>query len=157
MHKGGSRMFSFLRRHLSYANVVATMALVFAMGGSAVAASHYLINSTNQVNPKVLAKLKGKTGARGPQGATGSPGPVQIDPGAVSIPIGPQGKEGPPGKEGQPGSPSAVVARVRSAKSVQTLTGTKVEDSMTGGSWSQGANEADQFIGTVTATTPSKA
>jgi hypothetical protein len=32
-------MPSFLRRHLSYANVTATMALVLAMGGSALAAS----------------------------------------------------------------------------------------------------------------------
>jgi hypothetical protein len=31
-----------MRRHLSYANVVATLALVFAMTGGAFAASHYL-------------------------------------------------------------------------------------------------------------------
>jgi len=29
-----------IRRHLSYANVVATMALVFAMSGGALAATH---------------------------------------------------------------------------------------------------------------------
>jgi hypothetical protein len=29
-----------IQRHLSYANVVATLALVFAMGGSAMAAKH---------------------------------------------------------------------------------------------------------------------
>jgi hypothetical protein len=71
-----------IRRHLSYANVVATMALVFAMSGGALAASHYLINSTRQINPKVLKKLKkpGKTGRtgfqgpRGPRGATGRAG-----------------------------------------------------------------------------------
>jgi hypothetical protein len=40
-------MFSPIRRHLSYANVVATMALVFAMSGSALAAKHYLITSTS--------------------------------------------------------------------------------------------------------------
>ena len=33
-----------IRRHLSYANVTATMALVFAMSGSALAAKRYLIN-----------------------------------------------------------------------------------------------------------------
>jgi hypothetical protein len=75
-----SRMNS-IRRHLSYANIVATLALVFAMSGSALAAKHYLINSTKQINPKVLKKLKGnvgKTGAKGlagTPGATGSPGP----------------------------------------------------------------------------------
>ena len=34
-----------IRKHLTYANVMATVAVVFAMGGSAVAANHYLISS----------------------------------------------------------------------------------------------------------------
>jgi hypothetical protein len=63
-------------------NVVATLALVFAMSGGALAASHYLINSTKQINPKVLKKLKGN---RGPSGAPGVRGPV-----------GPQGPAGAP-------------------------------------------------------------
>jgi hypothetical protein len=69
-----------LRRHLSYANVTATLALVFAMSGGALAAKHYLINSTKQINPKVLKQLKGNTGKAGPAGpqgvggASGSPG-----------------------------------------------------------------------------------
>ena len=76
-------MFSSIRRHLSYANVVATMALVFAMGGSAIAAKHYLINSTKQIKPSVLKQLKGSTGAKGATGAAGL-----------------QGKEGPQGPAG---------------------------------------------------------
>jgi hypothetical protein len=71
-----------MRRHLNYANVIATLALFFAMSGGALAAKHYLINSTKQINPKVIKKLKGNTGPRGATGATG--------------PIGPQGKEGAP-------------------------------------------------------------
>jgi hypothetical protein len=73
-------MWSTIRRHLSYANVAATLALVFSMSAGAVAATHYLINSTGQINPKVLKKLKGKSGAKGatgrqgPEGKTGSPG-----------------------------------------------------------------------------------
>jgi hypothetical protein len=69
-----------MRRHLSYANVIATLALVFAMSGGALAAKRYLINSTTQINPKVLRKLQrrtgdtGPTGARGPTGAVGTPG-----------------------------------------------------------------------------------
>jgi hypothetical protein len=66
-----------LRRHINYANVVATVALLFALGGSAVAAQHYLINSTRQINPKVLKKLRGragKTGVTGPQGRPGTNG-----------------------------------------------------------------------------------
>jgi hypothetical protein len=74
-------MFRSIRRHVSYANVVATMALVFAMGGSAIAARHYLITNTTQIKPSVLKSLKGRAG---PKGATGLQGV--------------QGKEGAPGK-----------------------------------------------------------
>lgn len=82
-----------IRKHLSYANVVATLALVFAMSGSAIAAKHYLINSTKQINPKVIKKLKGNTGKPGLNGAAGPHGQV-----------GAQGKEGPLGKEGPRGN-----------------------------------------------------
>jgi hypothetical protein len=84
------------RRHLNYANVIATLALVFAMSGGALAAKHYLINSTKQINPKVLKKLKGntgKTGATGPAGAAGA-----------------AGKDGSAGKEGAKGAPGSAVA-----------------------------------------------
>jgi hypothetical protein len=77
-----------MRRHLNYANVIATLALFFAMSGGALAAKHYLINSTKQINPKVIKKLKGNTG---PKGATGASGPT----GATGA-TGPQGKEGAP-------------------------------------------------------------
>jgi len=75
-----------MRRRLSYANVAATLALVFSMSGGALAASRYLITSTKQISPKVLKKLKGNTGKTGAAGKEGAPG-----------------KEGPAGKEGQPG------------------------------------------------------
>ena len=65
-------MASNMRRHLSYSNIAATLALVFSMSAGAVAATHYVINSTKQIRPRVLRKLHGKTGARG---ATGAPGP----------------------------------------------------------------------------------
>ena len=63
-----------MRRRLSYANVTATLALVFAMSGGAMAANHYLITSTKQINPKVLKKLTGKTGKTGANGANGANG-----------------------------------------------------------------------------------
>jgi len=75
-----------MRRRLSYANVTATLALFFAISGGAMAANHYLITSTKQINPKVLKKLTGKIGATGATGATGA-----------------AGKEGAPGKEGSTG------------------------------------------------------
>ncbi len=89
-----------MRGRLTYANVAATLALVFAMSGGAVAASHYLINSTKQINPKVVKKLRGAPGAQGAAGARGATGSA-----------GAPGKEGLPGKEGQPGaSASASIA-----------------------------------------------
>jgi hypothetical protein len=85
-----------MRRRLSYANVTATLALVFAMSGGALAANHYLINSTKQINPKVLTKLKGNTGKTGATGAAGATGAT----GAA----GPQGLKGEAGSKGETGS-----------------------------------------------------
>ena len=85
-------MGSSKRKHLSYANVVATLALLFAMSGGALAVKHYVINSTKQINPKVLRALKGKNGANG------APGPV----GAIG-PQGPRGLQGPAGERGPSG------------------------------------------------------
>jgi hypothetical protein len=98
-----------VRRHLTYANVVATLALFFAITGGALAAKHYLINSTKQINPKVLKALRGKSGPRGPQGKDGAPGRD-----------GASGKDGTPGKEGKPGEPGPLINTLPSGK---TLTG----------------------------------
>jgi hypothetical protein len=112
-----SRLRSLSRR-LNYANVAATLALFFAMTGGALAAKHYLINSTKQINPKVLKKLKGRTGRTG---ATGKEGPA-----GKEGPFGPPGKEGPAGKrgaagkEGTEGEPGPLVTTLPSGK---TLTG----------------------------------
>lgn len=82
------------RRFLSYANVTATLALVLSMSGGALAADHYLINSTSQINPKVIKALKSDAGAKGAPGAPGAAGKE-----------GATGKEGAAGKEGTPGTP----------------------------------------------------
>jgi hypothetical protein len=63
-----------MRRRLNYANVTATLALFFAMTGGAFAAKHYVLNSTKQINPKLLSVLKGKPGPTGPAGANGPQG-----------------------------------------------------------------------------------
>jgi hypothetical protein len=58
--------------------VVACLALFFAVGGTAIAARHYLINSTGQIKPTVLKALRGNAGPRGlpgQSGPQGSPGP----------------------------------------------------------------------------------
>ena len=102
-------MFS-IRRHMSYANVIATLALLFAMSGGALAASHYLITSTKQIKPSVLASLKGKNGANGAQGAQGAQGPAGLagSPGAAggkgdTGTAGTNGTNGEPGKNGKNG------------------------------------------------------
>src|SRR5258708_35900172 len=83
-----------MRKRITYANVAATLALVLAMSGGALAANHYLIHSTKQISPKVLKALKGNVGPKGAAGTTGASGTP--------------GKEGPAGKEGKQGGPGPV-------------------------------------------------
>lgn len=112
-----------MRKHLSYANVVATLALLFAMSGGALAAGHYLINSTKQINPKVVKKLRGNTGKRGPAGPLGVAG--------SRGPTGPEGQSGPPGPMGQdrayavitPGKPATIHAGSRGVISAESFSG----------------------------------
>jgi collagen triple helix repeat protein len=87
-------------RRPSGSMVIAIMALVLAMGGSAVAAS--VITSkqikdgtiqTKDLSKKALKALKGKIGATG---ATGAPGPAG--------PQGPQGAQGVQGLKGDTGA-----------------------------------------------------
>jgi hypothetical protein len=101
-----------MRRHLSYANVAATLALVFAMSGGALAAKHYLIESTSQISPKVLKKLKGRAGASGRTGASGPAGPA----GAAGAP----GKDGAAGKDGARGPSDAFAASGNGAAFTET-------------------------------------
>jgi hypothetical protein len=75
-----------VRRHLTYANVVATLALVLAMSGAAAAARPYFITSTSQIAPDVLSELRGNTGATGATGpAGGGPEVNETTPGVISL------------------------------------------------------------------------
>src|SRR6201990_3000787 len=89
----------FLRRHLTYANVAASLALFLALGGAAYAATQLPKNSvgTNQIRKEAVtaAKIAKKTrkqlqGSRGPAG-----------------PQGPQGKTGKQGAKGATGARGA--------------------------------------------------
>jgi hypothetical protein len=91
-------MSRFLQGKITYANVVATLALVLAMSGGALAASHYLINSTKQINPKVLKKLRGARGKSGPAGPRGI---------SIQGPTGERGLKGEKGALGGRGSDGA--------------------------------------------------
>ena len=114
---------NFVRRHLTYANVAATVALVFSMSGGALAAKHYLINSVKQIDPKVLNALRGhngNSGSTGPAGPPGLAGPqgtagtqgARGDTGA-SGPAGPSGATGATGPTGEKGSNGATNAVIR--------------------------------------------
>jgi Collagen triple helix repeat (20 copies) len=103
-----------IRKHLTYANIAVTAALIFAMAGSAYAA-RYVITSARQISPKAqkeLAKKIGKSGAVGPVGPAGkdgAPGP-KGDPGSQGPQgprgeAGPQGERGPQGLQGEKGQP----------------------------------------------------
>jgi hypothetical protein len=82
--------------------VIAVAALVLSLGGTAVAARHYLVTNTKQISPKALRQLTDiaahkaaaqATGAPGAPGAAGSQGP----PGpSVVGPAGEKGVEGDP-------------------------------------------------------------
>src|ERR1700722_19131264 len=87
-----------LRRRLSYANITATLALLFAMSGGALAATHYVITSTKQISPKVRKELKGSQGAKGPAGGAG---PAR--PGRAARAAGPPPPAGPAGAAGAQG------------------------------------------------------
>ncbi len=101
--------------------VVALVALFVALGGTAVAANHYLITSTSQIKPSVLKTLKGaqgapgasgKAGPSGAPGASGSPGPGgpggSTGPGGATGPAGPTGPAGVKGLTGSGGTLSAL-------------------------------------------------
>jgi hypothetical protein len=122
--------FSVVRGRLSYANVVATLALVFAMsGGAAYAASHFLITSTKQIKPSVLAQLKGRAGPAGPAGAAGVAGAVgpagpagtgaqgPAGPQGSVGPAGAEGEQGPKGEQGEPGPEGTIGATLSAGKS----------------------------------------
>jgi hypothetical protein len=93
-----------VRRHVTYANAAATLALVLAMGGGALAATHYLITSTKQISPHVLSQLRGRQGARGKTGKQGARGKTGKH-GPRGTPGGPRGRKGAEGPQGPPGLP----------------------------------------------------
>ncbi len=128
-----------MRKQLTYANVVATLALVFAMSGGALAAGHYLINSTSQFNPKVLKKLvsTGKTGAHGASGANGATGAT--GPQGSAGKEGPKGEAGSPGKEGPPNPSAAFAAKAGNAETATVANGQ--------GTLASGNTEVGVFVG----------
>jgi hypothetical protein len=98
------------------------------MSGGALAANHYLINSTKQINPKVLKRLQGHNGRSGARGATGQAGPA--GPAGSQGPQGGGGTQGGVGPQG-PGASQLKIALPASASpgftNVGTLAGIALE------------------------------
>jgi len=88
---------NFKYRRISPATVIAVVALVIGLGGTAVAAKRYLITTTKQISPKALKEITTLAGT-GADGAPGAPGA----PGTEGTP-GPRGEKGDRGEKGEKG------------------------------------------------------
>jgi len=119
-------MLHKLRTHLSYANVAATLALVFALTGGAVAASNHggSGGSSHGTLTASVAKKKSKKkststrGPAGPKGATGATGPAgpagPTGPAGAAGAKGENGANGSSGNNGEPGTPGTPGASGKS-------------------------------------------
>jgi hypothetical protein len=130
-----------LRRHLTYANVAASLALFLALGGAAYAATQLPKNSvgTNQIRKEAVTagkiakktrqQLQGKrgpAGQQGPQGKTGKTGAK----GATGA-RGAQGNTGAPGADGT--GPALEV--VSGAKPIEAVGSTVVSQNLAPGAY----------------------
>lgn len=99
-----------IRQHLSYANVIATLALVFAMSGGAIAATGAFTAASSSIQACVGANgvvkiLTGKKCKHGQKAVSWN----QQGPAGARGPAGAQGSVGTAGLNGNPG-PSATTA-----------------------------------------------
>jgi hypothetical protein len=121
-------------RHPSLALIIASIAIVLALTGSAVAAGHFILTSTKQISPHVLRSLKGKRGPRGYRGSSGK--------GGATGPVG-TGAPGRAGATGATGSTGATGADLKYYGEVNAsgLAATGVGDNFTVARLSTGVYE----------------
>jgi hypothetical protein len=135
-------MFSRIRSGLTYGNVVATMALFLALGGSAYAAAQLPRNSVGarQLKKNAVTSAKVKNGSllkadfkrgelpAGAQGPKGDTGPTGRD--------GRDGRDGERGLKGDPGEPGrSALSALRTGETVTgtwAVTGTETGTAYTG-------------------------
>src|SRR5271154_129310 len=102
-------------------NIVAWVALFVALGGTSLAASHYVISSTKQIKPTVLSQLRGRPGRLGATGVPGTAGSIGAT-GAIGN-TGATGHEGPKGGRGEKGEKGEPGPFVNTLPSGKTETG----------------------------------
>ena len=152
-----------IAQHLTFANVVACLALFIALGGASYAAFKLPKNSVGTKQIKKHAVTPGKlskaakstlTGPAGPKGATGARGP-KGEPGPKGD-TGPQGKEGPIGKQGPGAITLEDIATDTENRVIGTFPGFFVEDICAGGvggiSIESRTENQLQYFGTVSRT-----
>lgn len=105
-------MRAFIRRHLSFANILAAVAVFIALGGTAFAA-HYVITSSSQIKDGVVTgadvkngSLSGKDIKTGTLTAAHITGVVKGEKGDPG-PAGPKGDDGTKGAKGDDGAKGA--------------------------------------------------
>jgi len=140
-------MLGSIRRHTTYANATATLALLFAMSGGAFAVTTNGNAGASHASAAAVARKsrssKAKTlrGPRGPKGETGSAGAV-----GAAGPAGPEGKAGAPGSQGPQGPQGPAGKEGKAGATGQTgFTTTLPPGKTETGSWSMGGGE-NQFI-----------
>jgi hypothetical protein len=132
---------------LSYANVMATLAVFVALGGASYAAIKLPKDSVGsaQIKPNAVNGSKIANGSLTAKDFAGGPGQVA------------DGAPGPPGTPGAPGlDGAAITVRARSTSGVETPADHSfVTVPLTGGTWTQGAADLDIGpFGSLTVTAP---
>ena len=123
-----------IRRHLSFANVVSIMALVFAMGGTGYAALKLPKNSVGgaQIKKDAVTGAKVKNSSLGPSDIRNG-SLLRDDFAAGQLPAGERGPAGPVGAAG-PAGPSGAAGPIGSYGdiTIQRTDGTVADNTFTG-------------------------
>ncbi len=116
-------------------NAIALTALVFAMTGTGVAASRYLITSTSQIKPSVLREIR-----RGPRASS------------AVLTVG-----GAPAVAARARSVGAVATSTTVGHGTLSPEPGETADPLSGATWTQHAEEVEQLVGTVKMTSTTEA
>jgi hypothetical protein len=134
-----------IRRHLTYANVMSTIAVFVVMGGSAYAFAKHSVG-TKQLKNKAVTTKKIKDGAvTGAKIAAGSIGGAAINPASFNVTVASAG--GPTLAPGQVGGTTATCPAGKKA-----ISGGGLSDSVNNGSYIEDSRPVTGNSGAPTAT-----